>query len=112
MQAATAALAEAVAPSRKEIAAMAGHRLTKEWTKIASAGDGVTLTNIGNTPIVLSNTSRPLVPGGNTVYAGLRSDLSARAAEGSAQLSATVTQGMLRTYRLPLTRDFGAAHKG
>ncbi len=73
---------------------MPGVRLTRRWAKIARTGDCVYLTNVGIMPVVLSNASQRLMPGGSALHLRLPADLAACAVVGITELAVTITPGL------------------
>ena len=73
---------------------MASRHLTRAWLVIARAGQCVRLTNVGNSPVILSGTDHRVPPGGSAFHARLPADLATCAAEGSAEIVLEVTPGL------------------
>ncbi len=73
---------------------MANRQLTRAWVVIARAGECVRLTNVGSSPVILSGTDHRVPPGGSALHVRLPADLTACAAEGSAEIVLEVTPGL------------------
>jgi hypothetical protein len=76
------------------------HKLNSAWTKIASAGVNVSVTNIGLVQVQISKRAygggEPLPPSGSYNVSEISTDLWARADDPKAEILTTITPCMPR----------------